>query len=606
MQETDNKLDAMMVIENRLTDLRQWMKERNILAYVVPTVDPHNNEFVHDHFKCREWLSGFTGSAGLLIVTYNDAALWVDSRYTLQAQEQIGFTSIKLMKDAKDDKHISPWFWIGQKLANLQPEGVVAHCCESMLTLSMIQAAADCRVKLCSAPDAFDTIWTDRPAIVPQPIERMAKRYTGTPIKSGLDKVAKRLRAMVPDRDYLFNDLCDIAYILNLRGHDIPYTPVFFAYLLYRAADNSFTLFTHQETLTEEARASLDKNEVKVLPYEMAMDNVSATCMYDPDTVTQMILNRATNGLAIPSPIVQLRMIKTDKEQESIREAMILDGVAMVTFLRELEQAMQIEGMVLTEMDIATRLTELRAKSDKFIEPSFTTIAAYGPNGAVVHYEPEVDSAAKLQPKGLLLLDSGGQYQCGTTDITRTIALGPVTREESQAYTYALKAHLALARAIFPEGISGVQLDAICRQELWNVGYDFGHGTGHGVGMHLCVHEGPMQIRKEVRPDTVIPFKPGIVVTNEPGIYVEGKFGVRIENVMVCLPWSKTPFGEFCYFDQLTLCPYDLRPVDFSLLTDQEVAQINYYHGLVREVLMPYLTETADKQYLEWATQPIE
>lgn len=595
-----------MNITQRVEQLRQWMRNQNIRAYIIPTADPHNNEYIPAHWMCREWISGFTGSAGLAIVTETQAALWTDSRYWLQAEEQLAGSPFVLMREG--DKAVpAPAQWLADcfKEQNL---ALQAHCPSQMLTLDMQAEARQAGIDLCGAPDAFDELWTNRPELPAALIEVQPLEWAGVPIADKLHTMACTLNEVLDGRTYIFNDLSDIAWLLNLRGNDIPYNPVFMAYLTYEPQQERFTLFTHTHTLTKEAYSQLEKAGVALADYnELERALQGKRIAFGPQTVSTLKApGQGGNAdfIVIPSPAEQLRAVKNEAEQEGFRQAMLRDGVAMVCFLRWLDEQL-LEGNRVTECTVDQKLTALRAMQPGFKELSFPTIAAYGPHAAIVHYEAEPDTDAVLEPHGLLLLDSGAQFDCGTTDITRTIALGPLTNEEKKVYTLVLKGHLGLARMHFPEGTTGLQLDLAARRDMWEAGYDFGHGTGHGVGSHLCVHEGPHQIRKNLRPCTLVPFTEGMVVTNEPGIYLSGKLGVRIENVLLCRYEQTTPFGRFMQFENLTLCPYDLRAIDRSLLHTTEVQQINNYHAHVRSLLLPLLTNPADRQWLEAATQPL-
>ncbi len=579
----------------RVEALRAWMRENGVDAYIVPTADPHNDEYVPARWMCREWLTGFDGSAGLAVVTLSAAALWTDSRYWLQASDQLAGTPFRLMREGEQDVP-SPRQWVEAELG----AGAAVSCPPDMLTAAM---AAEWGIDPAAALDAFDVVWDGRPALPAAPVYPQPLRYAGLGVEEKLSLVAEWLDARMESGQYLFNDLSDIAWLLNLRGGDIPYNPVFLAYLLYRREGRHFTLYTHDETLTAEARTQMISAGVEVRPYAEAEDACrAATTAFSPSA--PVCVSRY-GGETLDSPAEPLRAVKCEAEREGFREAMARDGAAMVSFLRWLD-GMTERGGEVTEMSADAKLTALRAAQPGYEQLSFATIAAYGAHGAVVHYEATPATDARLGGKGFLLLDSGAQYDCGTTDITRTITLGPLTEEERRVYTLVLKGHLALARQRFPVGTTGLQIDLAARQYMWQEGYDFGHGTGHGVGSHLCVHEGPHQIRKNPRPCTLLPLAEGMTVTDEPGVYVPGRFGVRIENTLLCVDGGETPFGRFLRFESLTLCPYDLRPVVGGMLTAEEVEQINSYHSLVLERLMPRLADRADRDWLAKATMPIE
>lgn len=587
-----------MNINERVAALRRWMRSRGISAYLIPTADPHNDEYIPAHWNCREWLTGFTGSAGLAVVTQTEAALWTDSRYFLQAADELSGTPFALMREGEDGVP-APGQWLQTKLRDNE----VVGCPADMLTVDMADELIGLGLKVDTNGDAFNDLWTDRPTLPMGIIDVQDERYVGLSVSEKLSRVLELLGPEAQHRDYIFNDLGEIAWLLNLRGSDVPYNPVFVAYLVYFAESHRFVLMTHLETITPAARALLAEAGVSCVLYGSPLALIDRPKHYDFNTAPCLL--RAKGDVHTPSPVAAMRAEKNEAELQGFRDAMTHDGVAMVQFLHWLDEAMQHDEAV-TEVTVDERLTAFRAAQPGYSELSFATIAGYGPHGAIVHYEATPKTAARLEPRGLLLLDSGAQYNCGTTDITRTIALGPLTDEERRVYTAVLKGHLALSRLQFPLGTTGLQLDTAARADIWAEGYDFGHGTGHGVGSHLCVHEGPHQIRKNLRDCTLIPFRPGMVVTNEPGVYVEGRFGVRIENVLACVPSRTTAFGEFCAFETLTLCPYDLRPVCREMLTPVEVAQINAYHERVRSVLMPLIPSADTRQWLEAATAPLQ
>lgn len=595
-----------MTIDERVAALRGWLGElarqgTAVDAYIVPTADPHNDEYIPSHYMSREWLSGFTGSAGVAVVTADDARLWTDSRYFLQAEDELKGSPFGLMREGeKDVPDVAQW------LKSVGAKKVAAPC--DMVTVGAAKDLADNGIEVVTAPDAFDALWQDRPALPSGEISVHPLQFSGESVESKLTRLTQHLQTEgCKEGAYLFNDLADLAWLLNLRGADIPYNPVFLAYFLVDLrGDNTYTLFTHCETLTPEAEAQLEKAGVCCLPYAEIADaakGLGKRLHIDPALATLTLCNGEERHFS--SPIAQWRAEKNPAECEGFRQAMLRDGVALVKFHRWLDERMA-HGEEVTEISLDEKLTALRAEGEGFKELSFGTIAACGAHGAIVHYEADAKSNVRLPQHGLLLLDSGAQYDCGTTDITRTVALGNLTAEERRVYTLVLKGHLRLMRMHFPEGTTGLQLDLAVRQDMWAAGYDFGHGTGHGVGAHLCVHEGPHQIRKNVRPCTLVPFCEGMTITDEPGIYVPGKFGVRIENTLLCVADKETDFGRFLKFESLTLCPYDLRPVDRSMLTPVEVEQINNYHLMVRRRLMPLLTDEADKVWLARTTSAIE
>lgn len=602
----------------RVEALRRWLRGEGLNAYVVPTLDPHNSEYLPFRWQTREWLTGFTGSAGLAVVTLEKAALWTDSRYFLQAEEQLAGTGIELMREGMAGTS-EPTRWIEEQLQDGDAVGFCGECMSKELFDSLFADLSDRIAVRVSENDPFDYLWRDRPDMPRTLITLFPEAYAGLSAREKLQAVRDALPAVHggAERLFLMNDLSEIAWTLNLRGGDIDFNPLFLAYLLIN--DDKATLFVDRHKLTEEVRTYLSREGVAVDDYN-AWQYVArevrlagrAVSVYLPASVNMAQLEAfelATEVAddvrleVIDSPVPPLRAVKTEAEREGMRTAMLRDGAAMVQFLRWLDE--EVPKGLQTELSIDKKLTALRAEQPGFKGLSFPTIAGYAAHGAIVHYEATEETAARLEPRGLLLLDSGAHYDCGTTDITRTVALGPLTEEERRVYTLVLKGHINLARARFPEGTTGLELDLAARYGMWQRGYDFGHGTGHGVGTYLGVHEGPHQIRKNCRACTLVPFADGMTVTDEPGIYVSGRFGVRIENVLLAHEDGATDFGKFLAFETLTLCPIDLRPVEKDLLTDEEIAWLNAYHDRVRAALLPFLANSADKDWLEAATRHI-
>ncbi len=600
----------MNVISSRLESLREWMLDRGIGVFIVPTADPHGSEYVPDYWKCREWLTGFNGSAGTAVVTSDEALLWTDSRYFIQAEEQLRDTPFVLMREGVEDV---PTLieWVREHMNGTKagaPALMVNHgfgdAFENECETSGNDAEAACSVFIYTE-DPFEALWPDRPQM---PKGRVIVQHEAHTALSAKEKVQQ----LAPSEDsamLLLTDLSDIAWTLNLRGSDIEYNPVFLSYLLIGKA--GVFLCIDEEKLTAEARAMLDALPAEILPYdrfEQALDRAASngadTIVLPEETnahICRLISQREDfKTIHISSPVAPLKAVKDAKEQEGFRQAMERDGVALVKFRRWLDEAL-CRGEALTEQEIDRRLTDYRAEQKGFESLSFGTIAAAGPHGAIVHYEAEPKGHTPLPNHSLLLLDSGAQYDCGTTDITRTIPLGPLTEKEREVYTLVMKAHIGLARLRFPEGTNGLQADTAARAPLWQAGYDFGHGTGHGVGSHLCVHEGPHQIRKDKRLCTAVTLRPGMTVTDEPGVYLEGEFGVRLENVLLV---RKDPDG-FLRFEALTLCPFDTSPIIREMLTHEELDYLNAYHAEVRRRLLSLLTEEADRQWLIAATDAI-
>lgn len=592
-------------IEQRLERLREIMRREHLSAFVFPSTDAHQSEYVAAHWKGREWISGFDGSAGTAVVTLTSAALWTDSRYFLAAAQQLAGTEYQLMK-LKVEGTPTIAQWLAGQLADVQsPEvgvdGMVnayGEVCDLMADLRKL-GGITVRYNF----DPLDTIWTDRPGIPASPVEIQPLCYAGETATSKIMRLREALRQRHAE-GMLVSALDDIAWLLNLRGADVHCNPVFVAYLL--VTSDKVTLFVDPAKLTEEVNRYLEELGVDVYIYnkvEQALQEYPEyNILLDANETSYCLWKavRCKEIIAAPSPVPAMKAIKNKAEIEGFRHAMLRDGVAMVKFLKWLKPAVEAGGQ--SEMSIDRKLTALRAEQPLFRDISFDTIAGYAEHGAIVHYEATEPTDAALKPEGLILIDSGAQYQDGTTDITRTIALGPVTAEMRKVYTLVLKAHIQLELAKFPDGATGTQVDAICRACLWREGYNYLHGTGHGVGAYLNVHEGPHQIRMEWKP---APMHAGMTVTDEPGIYVEGKFGVRTENTLLITDYKDTPFGKFLQMESLTLCPIDLAPASLDMLTDEETAWLNAYHAEVYTKLSPYLDED-EKDWLENATKPIK
>ena len=590
-------------IAHRLKALRSLMHEKRLDAFIFPSTDPHNGEYVPDHWKGREWISGFDGSAGTAVVTAEKAALWTDSRYFIAAAEQLQGTGFVLMKERISGTP-SVAEWIAQTVGgNAQAHvGVDGSVYSATMVKDLSKELENLgNFIVDTSIDPLADIWTDRPAIPDNPIVVHPLEYAGETAQSKLQRIREAMVASHADA-LLVTALDDIAWTLNLRGCDVHCNPVFVAYLLVEK--NTATLFADSCKISQEVRMYLDSVGVETAGYgdvgKWLAEMTEGSVMIDPNTANHNLFHAARcRVVEAPSPIPAMKTVKNAVEIEGFHNAMRRDGVAMVRFLIWLEKAME-KGSTETEISIDRKLTELRSGQPLYKGLSFDTIAGYAAHGAIVHYEATEESDVPLQRKGLLLLDSGAQYLDATTDITRTIALGPVTDEERHVYTLVLKGHLRLQNLAFPEGACGSQLDAVARSPLWKEGLNFLHGTGHGVGSYLNVHEGPHQIRMEWKP---APMFAGMTVTNEPGIYVEGKFGVRIENTMLTVEYKNTDFGNFLKFQPLTLCPIDQRPIDFSLLDNEEIQWLNQYHKLVYDELSPFLNPE-EQAWLRQATKP--
>lgn len=595
----------MNIINQRLECLREVMKREHLAAFIFPSTDAHQSEYVADHWMGRAWISGFNGSAGTAVVTMHSAALWTDSRYFLAAEEQLQGTEFQLMK-LKIPGTPSIAEWLGKELMDVDsPEvgldGWVNSYSSTCGLIADLRKAGGITVR--TNFDPLEEIWKDRPSIPLKPVEIQPMEYAGEDISSKIVRIRKALRAQHAD-GMLVSALDDIAWALNLRGTDVHCVPVFVSYLLI--ASDKVSLFVDETKISSEVRAYLESNGVAIYKYNKVEEGLKAYSEYNillDGNETSYYLWKAVRCQEIvhaSSPIPAMKAVKNDAEIAGYRRAMLKDGVAMVKFLKWLLPAVEAGGE--TEISIDKKLTAFRAEQNLFRDISFDTIAGYQAHGAIVHYEATPETDIPLKSEGLLLLDSGAQYQDGTTDITRTIALGPITEEMKRIYTLVLKAHIQLELAKFPDGASGTQLDALGRECMWREGLNFLHGTGHGVGSYLSVHEGPHQIRMEYMPT---PLRAGMTLTDEPGLYLAGKFGVRIENTVLLSEYMETEFGKFLQIEPLTLCPIDTAPVDMTMLLPEELAWLNDYHAKVYAELAPYLDEE-EKKWLENATKAIK
>ena len=575
----------------RLAALREEMRREHLSAFIFPSSDPHNSEYVPSRWEGRKWISGFDGSAGTAVVTLHSAALWTDSRYFLAAEEQLAGTEFQLMRErVEGTPSIAEWIATEIEGAESSEIGVDGMCmtyaeCSDLKTDLKHNGGITVRTNL----DILDRIWTDRPSVPLNPVSIQPIEYAG---ESCHDKLS-RIRSSLLRRGacgMLMTQLDDIAWTLNLRGTDVHCTPVFVAWLI--VAEEVAVLYIKDEKLSPEVIEYLNAEGVAVDDYDNIIDALNSydgyTLLIDPATTNYTLsqLRGNFNLVSAPSPVPEMKAIKNEVECNGFRNAMQRDGVAMVKFLKWLEEAVP-KGCE-TELSVSAKLRQLRAEQPLFKDESFDTIAGYEEHGAIVHYEPTPDTDVPLRPEGFLLLDSGAQYLDGTTDITRTIQLGKVTDLHRRVYTLVLKGHLSLQNLCFPRGAAGTQLDAVARVAMWREGMNFMHGTGHGVGSYLSVHEGPHQIRQEYRP---APMLEGMTVTDEPGLYLAGKFGVRIENTLLTVPYMTTEFGKFLRFEPLTLCPIDTRPIVVDMLSTEELGLLNAYHKMVYERLSPMLDE---------------
>lgn len=595
----------MLMIDQRIEALRAEMRREHLAAYIFTSTDPHNGEYVPDHWKIREWISGFNGSAGTAVVTMTGAALWTDSRYFIAAEEQLQGTEFQLMK-LKMPETPTIAQWIGQQVAKGGYDSTevaingMTNGCEMVETL-IAELRKEGGLTLRTNYDPLPAIWTDRPTIPQNKVELHPLNYTGEDTTSKLKRIRAALREKHAD-GMLVSALDDIAWTLNLRGTDVHCTPVFVAYLLI--SSQQVTLFIDSQKLTPDVFHYLQQCGIGIEDYrniaKALADYPEYNILLDPNETCYTLMNVVRREIVREeSPIARMKTVKNATEIEGFRQAMLKDGVAMVKFLCWLKPAVEAGGQ--TEMSLDRKLTALRSEQKDYRDLSFDTICGYEAHGAIVHYEATPETDIPIAPQGLVLLDSGAQYLDGTTDITRTIALGPLTDEQRWAYTLVLRGHIQLAMCKFPRGASGTQMDVLARQFLWREGLNYLHGTGHGVGQYLSVHEGPHQFRMEWKP---APFVPGMTVTNEPGIYLPGRFGVRIENTMLVTPYMTTEFGEFLQLEPLTLCPIDTTPIMREMMTTEETNWLNAYHENVYKNLAPHLNDE-EREWLKQATLPI-
>ena len=583
-----------MNINQRLSDLREVMQREHLAAFIFPSTDPHQSEYVAEHWKGREWISGFDGSAGTAVVTMNAAALWTDSRYFLAAEEQLKGTEFQLMR-LKIEGTPTIAEWIGRECGAGAEVGIDGWCSSVSDVKDMIASLRkQGGITLRTNFDPLKLIWRDRPTIPENPVEIYPLQYAGEATHDKIGRIRQALRETHAD-GMLMAALDDIAWTLNLRGTDVHCSPVFVSYLLISTTD--VTLYINKAKLSPEVVEYLKSEGVGVAPYDEISkglkDYFEYNILLDPNEVNYALYKSAVREIVEEeSPVKRMKTVKNEREITGFRSAMLKDGIAMVKFLKwidEWKENSSMAGGQQTEISISERLEALRAEQPLYKGLSFDTIAGYQAHGAIVHYEATPETDIPLKPEGFLLLDSGAQYLDGTTDITRTIALGPLTEEQKRVYTLVLKGHIQIELCKFPSGASGTQLDILAREALWREGLNYLHGTGHGVGTFLNVHEGPHQLRMEWKP---APLVAGMTLTDEPGIYLAGKFGVRIENTLLITPYKETEFGRFLQFEPLTLCPIDKSPIIADMLLPEELSWLNAYHQHVFDTLSPHLSPT--------------
>ena len=590
------------LIKKRIEDLRQWMARQQVGAFIIPSTDPHLSEYVAPHWQSREWISGFTGSAGTVVVTRSEAGLWTDSRYFLQAASQLQGTDIDLYKEMLPETPSIAEF-LCQHLQAGEAVGIDGSVFSMQEAFRLEKELNEKQIRLRSLSDPMKSIWSDRPALPQVPAYIYETKYAGKTCTEKLKSIREEMKRQEVDT-LLVSALDEIAWTLNLRGSDVHCNPVVVSYLLIGMEDAHY--FIHPQKLNEEVCNYLEDNHVTCHPYESICaylaEQKDLHILLTPDKTNYAIYTAASRSCHVteaPSPVALLKAVRNEQEIEGLRAAMQRDGVALVKFLQWLETAVPQGGQ--TEMSVTRKLHDFRAEQPLYMGESFDTIAGYGPHAAIVHYKATPETDAPLQPRGFLLLDSGAQYLDGTTDITRTIALGALTEEEKTDYTLILKGHIDLAMAVFPEGTRGAQLDVLARMPIWKHRMNFLHGTGHGVGHFLNVHEGPQSIRMNENP---VALRPGMLTSNEPGVYKAGSHGIRTENLMLTVPAGEGLFGRYLEFETVTLCPICTRGIIRELLTQEEIDWLNDYHQMVYEQLSPLLNED-ERNWLKQACESI-
>ena len=588
-----------MNVEDKLNALRNLMEERNLSAYIIPTEDFHSSEYVGEYFKAREYMSGFTGSAGTLVVLSDQAALWTDGRYFIQATEQLQGSSITLMRMGQPEVPTIAEY-LRDHLMEKSTVGFDGRTVTEHFVRTIAEKTDEKQITFEGGEDLVDFIWPKRPPISTESVWEVDVKYTGRSREEKLQDVREKMRAEKADV-LLLTALDEIAWLLNLRGNDVLYTPVFLAYMLL-TLDEAY-LFVHEQILPAEIRQKLSQAGVATYSYDAIEQKLGdipdgKQVWIDSGYVNYRLLNSLSAGaekIDKCSPIVLMKAVKTLQETEHIRAAHVKDGVAVTRFMYWLKTTVGKEKI--TEISAAKKLETFRTQADGYLGPSFEPIIAYGAHGAIVHYEPTEQTDVKMTEGSFCLADTGGHYREGTTDVTRTFALGTVSEEEKKYYTTVLRGHLTLGAVKFVHGVCGQNLDVLARGPLWESGLDYNHGTGHGVGFVLNVHEGPQRFHWRISSGTQnIPLEEGMVISNEPGIYLEGRFGIRHENLVLCRKGEKNEYGQFMYLEPLTMVPFDRDAIMPELMSDKELDLLNDYHKKVFGTLAPYFTG----EELEW------
>ena len=591
-------------IPARLEAMRKVMESKQLDAFIIPSTDAHLSEYPPKYWESRKWISGFTGSAGTAAVTKDKAGVWTDSRYFIQGEVELKDTGFDLFKMGQPETP-DMIAWIVDQVGPGGTVGIDALV-YAAADADMLKAILDDKgIKLETTFDPFTKIWEDRIAIPKNKVFTLSDDVTGESVESKITRINKELEKVDAD-GIIIVTLDAVAWTFNLRGNDVDYNPVAVAYAYVSKEET--VLFIDSDKLTDDIKSAYKKAGVTLAEYEEVFNYVSRLPQGNSVCITGSKINYKLKEtipahckiVDVPSPVDWMKSIKNETELKGFRNAMVKDGIAMVKFYMWLEKAVP-EGNV-SELDVAAKLTEFRSQQPLFVGDSFGTIAGYGGNGAIIHYSATPENYAMVQPKGLLLVDSGGQYKDGTTDITRTVAVGRLTRQMKRDYTNVLKGHIAISTAIYPEGTRGSQLDILARKALWDNCLTYWHGTGHGIGHFLNVHEGPQNIRLEENPTTLVP---GMVTSNEPGLYRANEYGIRIENLIVTREYKKTKdFGAFYDFETITLCPIDTTPIVKKLMTREERKWLNSYHKMVYKGLKDHLSNV-EKDWLKEKTKSI-
>ena len=597
-----------MRTDEKLTQLRALMKEKAFYAYIIPSDDFHSSEYVGRYFKAREYMSGFTGSAGTLVVLPDKAALWTDGRYFLQAGEQLKGSTIELMRSGQPDvPKIEEYLY--ENLPDKAVIGFDGRTVTKRFLETIREKTGGKQITFDGSEDLVNRIWTDRPPLSKEQVWELDVKYAGRSRAQKIREVREKMQEEKADQ-LLVTALDEIAWLFNLRGGDIAYTPVFLSYLLL--TKEQITLFVHREIFSAQLLEKLGQEGVTIRPYEeigQAVGSMPAgtKVWLDSGAVNYRLTESVPETVEIldqESPIVLMKAVKSPEEMEHMRAAHVKDGVAVTRFIHWLKTS--VSRRPVTEVGAARKLETFRSQMEGYLEPSFSSIIAYGPHGAIVHYAPTQESDVEMKAESFCLADVGGHYQDGTTDITRTIALGELTEEEKRYYTAVLRGNLTLSAAKFVEGVSGQNLDVLARTPLWEMGMDYNHGTGHGVGYILGVHEGPQRFHWRTAPGTKsVPLEEGMIVSDEPGVYLEGRFGIRLENLVLCRRGEKNEYGQFLYLEPLTMVPFDREAILPELMSEKELAWLNAYHQKVYETLSPCLEEE-ERGWLREMTARIE